>query len=105
MEWKNGQAKGLCGLAKRADRRSPLTSNLSSPHAMDTALEELILSLQQAGRSKSESIKELATQHGMGLAAAKRAVHGSAAWAYRRASDEEFHARLIEHLEADVEDK
>ena len=72
---------------------------------MDHALEKVILSLQQAGCTKVESIKALAQEHGMGLAAAKRAVHGSAAWAYRRAGDEAFHARLIEHLEVEVEDK
>lgn len=57
--------------------------------------EDLSRLMASLGLEKIIAIKLLSDTTKMGLARAKETIHYSPAWAFRRASDEEFHNRLF----------
>jgi ribosomal protein L7/L12 len=71
---------------------------------MNTELEAFISQLKREGNSKIASIVKVASAYKLGMDAAKKAVHGSAAWAPEKASHEEFQRQLGNALgESDTE--
>jgi hypothetical protein len=61
---------------------------------MSAEIEEFITSLKREGCSKIASIVKVAATYKMGMEAAKKAVHESAAWAAEKPGHEDFQRRL-----------
>jgi hypothetical protein len=62
---------------------------------IDCALDDVLAAMRQVGLTKGRSVILLAHLTSMPHSAAKRLVQDSAAWADRRAGDEEFHAHAL----------
>ncbi len=65
---------------------------------MNTELEAFIAQLKQDGCSKVASIVKVASAYKLGMDAAKKAVHESAAWAPEKSAHEEFQRKLGDAL-------
>ena len=61
---------------------------------MNAEIEALIARLRKEGTSKVQSIVKVASAFGLGMEAAKKAVHESPTWSAEKAGHEEFQRQL-----------